>query len=1165
MKNSTAIFLGDNIYPAGFASKKNSSEAYFEAKNNIDAQLATLENFKGRPLFIPGNHDWYSEGLKGLKRQEKYIEQKLKQKKPFLPENGCPIVDLKINDDVVVIVVDTEWYLTNWNKHPTMNDHCEIKSRAKFWEELEGMIKKNSNKTTLIAMHHPMFTYGTHGGQYSVKQHLNPSNGKFPFPVLGTFVNVLRRTSGATIEDVQNKRYQELKNRMVTLAQYSKKVIFASGHEHTLQYIRENNTPQIVSGAGAKNGAMRLLNGSEFSTGKRGYAILEVYTDGSSKVRFYGTGNMKEKEFLFGTEVLPPDQQLDKKEYTSSFPAKATASIYTAAEIDKSGLFKMIWGDRYRKYYGTQVTVPTVRLDTLFGGLVPVRMGGGHQSKSLRLRDKSGKEYVMRAMRKVSELYLQSMVFQNQYVIDDLKDTYAQKLLQDFYTGSHPYAPFAVGSLSDAVGLYHTNPVLYYIPKQSALKNFTENFGDELYMIEEHTGDGHGNLKSFGYSDKLISTDEMLKKLRDDERYDVDANLYLRARLFDMVIGDWDRHVDQWRWARFKDKELKKTIYRPVPRDRDQAFSIMGDGPLMNLATRGVPGLRIMEGFKEDIRSVKGFNSSPKTYVLDIALLGETTKEQWLEQARYIQENLTETAIDEAFLFFPEEVRDETVAELKRVLLARSNTIQATAEAYFKIINKYAVVTGTDKDDWFEINYLNNSKTEVSVYRIIDGEKKKRYFHKIFNKEDTKEIWAYGLDDDDRFIVKGKGKGSIKVRLIGGQNNDVYDIGEGRGTYIYDHKSKKNTFKEVSKARVRLTDNYEINTYQPLRIKSNVNQLLPTIGFNPDDGLKIGIDEIYTRNGFIKDPFVSQHHFNAAFYFATNGFELGYQGEFARFIGNANLELATKLTSPNFSINFFGFGNETENNEDDLGMDFNRVRFQIFQFSPSLVWRGALGSKLRTGISYESIEVDETEDRFINTFYQANGVETLKRFVGVDAVYTYENSDNTAFPTLGMSTSVHLGYKTETGGNDDFGYIVPSLSFTYRLVPNGRLVLASKWKAHFNLGDGYEFHQAASIGGLDGLRGYRNQRFTGKKAYYQNTDLRFSLAKRKTGFLPTALGVFAGFDYGRVWLPNEDSDQWHTSYGGGFFLNTADVISLRAAIFGSDDGMRFSFGIGFGF
>ncbi len=81
-ENSTAIFLGDNIYPAGLPSKKNAPEAHEQAKGYLDAQLATLENFDGRPLFIPGNHDWYSEGLKGLDRQEKYVKKKLKQKNP---------------------------------------------------------------------------------------------------------------------------------------------------------------------------------------------------------------------------------------------------------------------------------------------------------------------------------------------------------------------------------------------------------------------------------------------------------------------------------------------------------------------------------------------------------------------------------------------------------------------------------------------------------------------------------------------------------------------------------------------------------------------------------------------------------------------------------------------------------------------------------------------------------------------------------------------------------------------------------------------------------------------------------------------------------------------------------------------------------------------------
>ncbi len=56
---------------------------------------------------------------------------------------------------------------------------------------------------------------------------------------------------------------------------------------------------------------------------------------------------------------------------------------------------------------------------------------------------------------------------------------------------------------------------------------------------------------------------------RSDER--VDARAYLRARLIDVLVGDWDRHISQWRWARF-DRDGER-IWQPIPRDRDQAFS----------------------------------------------------------------------------------------------------------------------------------------------------------------------------------------------------------------------------------------------------------------------------------------------------------------------------------------------------------------------------------------------------------------------------------------------------------------------------------------------------------------------------------------------------------------------------------------------------------------
>jgi len=195
-----------------------------------------------------------------------------------------------------------------------------------------------------------------------------------------------------------------------------------------------------------------------------------------------------------------------------------------------------------------------------------------------------------------------------------------------------------------------------------------------------------------------------------------------------------------------------------------------------------------------------------------------------------------------------------------------------------------------------------------------------------------------------------------------------------------------------------------------------------------------------------------------------------------------------------------------------------------------------------------------------------NGEDENKNFLGADAAYSFSNADNEAYPTLGMKAALHFGYKANT---DDiakgFGFVIPSLSFDYRLSSDGRLVLATKLKGHVNIGNNFEFYQAASIGGNNGLRGYRFQRFTGRSAFYQNTDLRYSLLKRNTGLLPVTLGLYGGFDYGRVWFPGDDSNIWNTSGGGGFFVNASDLISAQFALFSSDDGLRFAFGLGFGF
>ncbi|MGB8374189.1 MAG: hypothetical protein WCE57_02645, partial [Salegentibacter sp.] len=65
--------------------------------------------------------------------------------------------------------------------------------------------------------------------------------------------------------------------------------------------------------------------------------------------------------------------------------------------------------------------------------------------------------------------------------------------------------------------------------------------------------------------------------------------------------------------------------------------------------------------------------------------------------------------------------------------------------------------------------------------------------------------------------------------------------------------------------------------------------------------------------------------------------------------------------------------------------------------------------------------------------------------------------------------------------------------------------------------------------------------------------------------LPMQIGIFGGYDLGRVWYDNETSHRWHDDYGGGFWINSADAINATFSLFNSKDGLRFSAGLGLKF
>jgi hypothetical protein len=769
----------------------------------------------------------------------------------------------------------------------------------------------------------------------------------------------------------------------------------------------------------------------------------------------------------------------------------------------------------------------------------------------------------MRALKKSATQYLQTVLFKNTYIQDEFEQTSVEDLVHDFYTAAHPYAFAAIPDLSDAAGIYHTNPKIYYIPKHKYLGDYNAEYGDELYMIEERPEDHYADKKTFGFPDDIESTHDIIEKIRDDEEYKIDESAFVKARLFDMLVGDWDRHQDQWRWAQFNQENGDK-LYRPIPRDRDQVFSNF-DGALLDIVRFLAVPAKQLQVYDEGLSDIGWMNAAGVK--LDRTLIQQSTREDWLKNAEFLQNHITDEVIDLAFSKIPEAVQDETLAEVKVKLKARRANLIDIANRYYDFLNELVILTGTDKDDYIEITRSGDKETHVKISRIKDGKKADVLVDRTFTKDVTKEIWIYGLDDKDIFEVNGKSDHPIFIRLIGGLENDTFILNKGRRVKVYDHKSKPNTIQEKNGGTIRFTDNYKLNLFDFQKNRVVTNLVTPAIGFNPDDGVSLGLSFAKTINGFQRNPFSQQHRFKGGYFFATSGFALDYNGEFANVKDDWNLHIGGRFTSENFTNNFFGYGNETENFDDDLDLDYNRVKTSIYMAKAGLLKKGHFGSNYGFRAIFEAIEIEETEGRFISEF--ANNEDDFydrRFFGGIEAEYNYESFDQKINPTRGMTFLLNVGGKTEFNNTKyTYGYINADLGFYNALSRNRKLVLKTDLRSQFRIGEDLIFYQAANIGGYNGLRGYRNQRFTGRNALVGSTDLRYSFNSFKTSTLPLQFGIFGGFDVGRVWLKDDSSEQWHNDYGGGFWVTAAESLSGTFNLFHGAEGFRFSFGFGLSF
>lgn len=1152
-EQSATIVLGDNIYPYGLASPRNPS-ARKKSQYRLDKQLEILKPFVGRTIMVPGNHDW-GYGLEAVRRQDRYVERYMnKDYEVFLPSNGCgdPQV-VELTENLVVIAIDSEWWLQNWLEEPDINDGCDVKSREMFVAYYEEIIKDHKDKNIIVALHHPLYSNGPHGGYFTLKQHLFPltdlrNNLYIPMPGLGTLVSSLRAVVG-TDEDISHPNYQQMRDYLIGVAKkYTKNVMFVSGHEHNLQLFEIDSTNYVISGAGSKQSPARLGNSANFAYGGHGFAIIDVYRDGSMWIEFWipdakeKKGKMIFKKQLRG--VLPKIKEPAPRTFNEYALKQDSVTITVYPEDEKQIFDNEFWGGLNNDLYYTPITAPVLDLETFQGGLTPIKRGGGVQTNSLQLVDKDGHLYTLRSLRKNVNRTLPK-----KYNIQLIRD-----LTNYYYTAANPFGALVVAPLADSIGVYHANPKIYYVPDQPALGKYNDGFGGELYLLEERPDENWSTLSSFGNSERIVGFNKVLEELEEDHKAVIDQRAVLRARLFDMVLGDWDRHYDQWRWAEIDNDNDDIDFYRPVPRDRDMVFSTY-DGFLPSILKYTVPFFRAAHNYEAEVKPdrVKWLNYQARGF--DKIFLNKMTWSDWQAEAAFIQNNLTDQAIDTGLRELPPAIYQELHKELSEKLKKRRDNLLKFARAQYAALSDVIEVIGTNKQNLFKVTRLPK-KVEVVVYEKDDN-KEIEIYRRTFLKTITKEIRLYGLDKDDEFIIDGEVKNGILIRCIGGFEEDTFVDrsfvkGNKRKTKFHDAEFGKNFFEKGREGDIETSARPEVNAFLKEDINYNYGLPFPSFSYNPDNGFTLGMQMTFYEYKFKHQNIFT---FKGAYSFGNQAVDLGFTGDYKNLFDQYDFLIEAQAQLPQYTFNFFGLGNETvfPNGQD---LDFYRIHQKKIVLNPSIKKSLAGSSFMALGMTNEAIQIENTAGRILETMGDdlPSDIFDWKTYSGLQYRFFFDYVDDKVNPTNGILFKTDLGWKANTQNfSKNFGRIASEFTTYFGFGVPRNWVIATRFGVEHLIGD-YEFFQAATLGGYNTLRAFNNERFSGRTSFYHTTDLRFRIIQTKGRILPGSIGIHLGADYGRIWLEDDQSQKWHLGYGGGIWFAPLDVFVINTSYFIPNDG-----------
>jgi len=714
--------------------------------------------------------------------------------------------------------------------------------------------------------------------------------------------------------------------------------------------------------------------------------------------------------------------------------------------------------------------------------------------------------------------------FQKKYDKERFQGTYSDSILTNAYTIIHPLSFVIANKIAENIELYAGDNQLFYI-------------NETFYKPTE-------------IDVSLVSTPQIIEILEDDFTYKIDEKKYVRSRLLDMIIGNAMSVNNSYLW---KNDDKNINIYYPYIVDRGFSFT-KKDGLLYDVLLNSIGIKNVPNYYKKPLNT---YRINAHNYNIDLTFSDRINEQTWIEEAKYIKNKLTNEVVDKIFAELPNNFQNsKSNLELKKMLFHKIDNIELLAQKHYQSLQRIAIIRGTNKNDTFEV--VQNKNNTIIVLKNSNDQ---IILKKEYQVGKTREIWLYGFGGTDVYTLQKNQKNNIVVRIISNDTNIHYDLEEATSKIkIYTKKDAILTKKNVGNARIFRITNPIIFNYSKDRPKNNTFAFYPSLLLDTDLKFRLGGDFTYTRYRFKTYPFSAKHRFSFTSY------SLSYSGIFPKINQKHTYTTDLWYNLSNDFQNFFGFGNETQNHQTSFGIGYNRVLLQRIGVETGVVFNLSQRQKTTIKAGVENFDVvDQYKFYSAQAFEDTQIANKVNTFIDtkanhyISSEYTKENEFGyTIVPEVGLITNLKY-----------FNKSIPYLSgyFSLRFHPtiNKKYTLETNIHSKSLLNNTFEFFQAVALGGKNGLRGYRDDRFSGQHYFVHSTDFKINVGDVTNKVVPFGFEPFVGFDYGRVWIADEKSRKWHTSFGGGIVFKIVNGLSANMTYFTSSEKPRITFWLGYSF